>query len=291
MKKILLSLIIVISSMVSHAQTIKANQIVKDTTLTGTTALRVTIPIPGLGGSSGKFLYSTGLVPSWRLADSLTITGFHTENYYKTKYVPQTSANGDNRISVTNSSITIASDIDEFYILGSTSATPGYVLMDEDGSGRAVWSEPPMFGSTTGQIVAVTTNSDANPGHVGEYIGTSLAVGSAVTCTTATSRNVLQFAINAGDWDIDAIASFDEGSATVTERIAGISTTTATLPSDGTEGYCGAVTTALSEKNSITLTTKRLSLSGTTTVYLVVKATFSAGTVRAFGTIRGRRVR
>jgi hypothetical protein len=87
------------------------------------------------------------------------------------------------------------------------------------------------------------------------------------------------------------MVNFSETTSTVTGRVAGLSSTTATLPTDGSEGYCGVQSTLTSETNSIGLTKKRFSLSGTTTIYLIGQATFSAGTCAGFGNITARRVR
>jgi hypothetical protein len=146
--------------------------------------------------------------------------------------------------------------------------------------------------STSGKGIAGTaTNDSASAGVVGEYVSSLIAVGSAVSLTTATAANVTSISLTAGDWDVAGVVNFSETTATVSARTAGISTTSATLPTDGSEGYCGVQSTVTSETNSIALTRKRITISGTTTVYLVGQATFSAGTAAGFGTINARRVR
>ncbi len=146
-------------------------------------------------------------------------------------------------------------------------------------------------GGTVFGIIGSTTNDAAITGNVGEYVSSTIAVGSAVSLTTATAANVTSISLTAGDWDVTGIVNFSETTSTVTSRIAGLSSTTATLPTDGSEGYCGVQSTVTSETNSIGLTRKRFSLSGTTTVFLVGQATFSAGTCTGFGSITARRIR
>ena len=71
----------------------------------------------------------------------------------------------------------------------------------------------------------------------------------------------------------------------------GLTTTTATLPTDGTEAYSAVLLTTGTGTDSITLDRKRINVSGTTTVYLVGQATFSVGTAGGFGSLTARRVR
>lgn len=134
-------------------------------------------------------------------------------------------------------------------------------------------------------------NDSAAIGMVGEIISSAIVVGSATSLTTATAKNVTSISLTAGDWDVEGNVNFTETTATASARSAGITSTSATVPVDGTESYCGVQSTITSELNSITLPRKRVSLAATTTIYLVGKATFSAGTVSGFGSISARRVR
>lgn len=142
----------------------------------------------------------------------------------------------------------------------------------------------------TGILGTNTTNS-ANSGVVGEIISAILPVGTPVSMTTATPINIRSVSLTAGDWDVQGQINFTETTSTVTARSAGISSTTGTLPTDGSEAYCGVQSTLTSELNSITLSRKRISLGTTTTIFLVGSATFSAGTCGGFGVLTARRVR
>jgi hypothetical protein len=143
----------------------------------------------------------------------------------------------------------------------------------------------------TGGIVGGTDASNATAGHVGEYPSSSVPIGSAVSLTTATSANVTSISLTAGDWDVSGNINYTAGTATVTGKISGISTTSATLPTDGSEVYSGVQLTLGTATDGSAVPRKRISVSGTTTVYLVGQATFSAGTVTAFGSITARRIR
>lgn len=140
-------------------------------------------------------------------------------------------------------------------------------------------------------LPGVTTNSSAAAGKVGEYVSSLIAVGSATSLTTATAKNVTSISLTAGDWVVSGNVTFTESSATVTSRTAGISSTSATLPTDGSEIENGSLTTLISEKITLTIPPKSIKLSGTTTIYLIGSETFSAGTSSGYGSINAWRVR
>lgn len=162
------------------------------------------------------------------------------------------------------------------------------LLASTDGGVSVVF----QLDSTSGLVASgTTTNNNAAAGKIGEYISSFVAPGSAVSLTNAGVHNITTIALTAGDWDLTGLITFNEGSATVTERLAGITGTSATISLDGTEGYNGYQTTTLTTKNTVTLSRQRASLSGSLTIYICAKATFSAGTVTASGFITARRVR
>lgn len=146
-----------------------------------------------------------------------------------------------------------------------------------------------------GAIPGTATNDNAPTGGVGQIVQTLVAVGSAVSLTTATAKSVASVSLTAGDWDVEANLNFTMGSATtaVTSAFtAGISTTDNTLPTDGSEVEAGGfVATTSSFKFGVPISRKRISIATTTSVYLVGLATFSAGTAGGYGVINARRVR
>ena len=147
-------------------------------------------------------------------------------------------------------------------------------------------------GKVTIPVLAGTTSNDNAPsGTYGEFVSSYVAVGSPVALTTATEANVTSISLTAGDWDVEGNVNIAGATATYTQGQAAISTTTATLSTDGSEVYSGAGFTLLSVTDGITLPRKRISIAATTTVYLVAKATFSAGTMGSYGGITARRVR
>lgn len=140
-------------------------------------------------------------------------------------------------------------------------------------------------------LVGTSTNDSAAAGRVGEYAETLVASGSAVSLSTNTAANVTSVSLTAGDWDVEGNINFVATSATLTATNTGINTTSATLPTDGSEVFGGVLLTTTTDTFGITQPRKRISIAATTTVYLVGRCTFSAGTITAYGKISARRVR
>ena len=149
------------------------------------------------------------------------------------------------------------------------------------------------IGNATGKVVLFGTKAadSAASGQYGEIISSLVAIGSPVSLTSATAANITSISLTAGDWDVEGNCNFKATTATVTATQCGISSTSATLPVDGSEVYSGVQVTVISENDSVTLPRKRISISATTTVYMVGQSTFSAGTVGGFGAMTARRVR
>lgn len=144
------------------------------------------------------------------------------------------------------------------------------------------------------QVHGVTTNSSAAAGLVGEYISSTVLVGAAVALTTATPATVTSISLTAGDWDVSANVAFNPAAGTtITVQTGGISTTAATLPvSPGAGAYATfAASFTASASDVFPVGVTRLSLAGTTTVYLVAQASFGTSTMGAYGFIGARRAR
>ena len=140
-------------------------------------------------------------------------------------------------------------------------------------------------------IKGTITNDAASSGQVGEYIESSLDASSSLLFSSATTINIDTLSLTAGDWIVEAVLNFRLNAATVTQLTAGITTTSATMPSNGSECNSGLQTVLTSTNDGITIVRKRISLASTTNVYLVGNATFSAGIVGGYGTINGTRIR
>ena len=136
----------------------------------------------------------------------------------------------------------------------------------------------------------VIDGSAAAASYVGRVVSSAIASASAVTLTNATATAVTSISLPAGDWDVEGNVNLNLTAATQTACVAGLSTSVAT-PTDGSEVYSGLQTTALTAVNSITLPRKIFNSSGTQTIYLVVKPTFTGTGETGFGSITARRVR
>ena len=130
----------------------------------------------------------------------------------------------------------------------------------------------------------------------GMFVSATVAAGSAVSLTTATAKTITSISLPPGDWDVAGAVDFVAASATTTLFRSGVSLAADTLPTQ--PGGSGLGTDALATDplayttTSFTKQTRnmpvRLQLLVQTTVYLVAEATFSAGTMTAYGTIRAR---
>ncbi len=144
--------------------------------------------------------------------------------------------------------------------------------------------------------VGITGGGSAAAGINGEVISSTKLIGSAVSLTMATPANVTSIALTAGDWDVQGQVTFVAGSASIIAGglfEAGINSTTATLPVDGSEAYQGMPTAIVttSFNQTVTIARKVINISAGATQYLVAEATFTAGTVTAYGNITARRIR
>lgn len=117
-------------------------------------------------------------------------------------------------------------------------------------------------------------------------LSSTLAIGGALSMTTATPLNIDTLVLTAGTWLVSGNVNFSESTATTTEHVAGITTTSATIPTDGTQVYSNTQSVLLSGIDGITIPSKVVIVAtGTTNVYLVGSTTFSAGTIVGFGSI------
>ena len=149
-------------------------------------------------------------------------------------------------------------------------------------------------------LIGSTTNDNAAAGIVGEFITATVAVGAAVALATAVTSNITSISLTAGDWKVWGTIQHNIGVATsITILQGGLSLTTATIAGQaggaglGTDPTVIFTTVATIPAGNISQTTGpvRVSLAATTTVFLVVRDTFTVSTVSAFGTISARRVR
>jgi hypothetical protein len=126
-----------------------------------------------------------------------------------------------------------------------------------------------------------------------EYTTATVASGSAVALTTATTANITSTSLTAGTYLIWGFADWTLTAATTTIFQVAMSLTSATLSTQAGGGGLGtdpiAILPLILTTNTGTVTADcgptRLVIAATTTLFLVTQATFSAGTVAAYGTL------
>lgn len=196
--------------------------------------------------------------------------------------------------------------------VGTFLATPSSAnllsaLTTKTGTGNAVFSTSPTFttpvlGAATGTsvslssgIIGTATNDSAASTFVGEYVESLLASGSATSLVTATAKTITSISLTAGDWDVNCSVYFIPAATTsITSLIASISGTTNTLDTTGgkfAQFSTPAMVPGASTQLSSSVPPYRLSLSATTTVFLVAQSTFTVSTMTGWGLIRARRIR
>ena len=140
-----------------------------------------------------------------------------------------------------------------------------------------------------------SNGTSAAAGIVGEVKSASVSADSGVTLTTATPANVLSMSLSAGDWEVSGRCNYSLSSVTISGGslwVGGISNTSATLPSDYLRTFIyGPTLTTGSPSLSAVITPWPFNSSSSQTIYLVCEATFTAGTVKAYGSLEARRMR
>ena len=149
---------------------------------------------------------------------------------------------------------------------------------------------------TTNSIVGTATNNDAVAGNIGENVESYTTTYTNYT-TTATYQAIDSITLTAGDWFINAQATYSPNGATITaanDAIFVISTTRASA-AGALEGkniaYVAQGALLGTNHQSITIAPYRVSLSGTTKYYLNSQATFTLGNPQATGGLHAGRPR
>lgn len=141
-------------------------------------------------------------------------------------------------------------------------------------------------------IPGTTTNNNAASGYVGQYVVASVAQVSAVTLVTATPKTVTSISLSGGDWDVTGIGSLTGASTGTTFDVAVGTTTNSFTGTVLGDTRCQSPTVSLTGADaSLMIPAVRISLAGTTTIYLVVQETFTVGSPKAYGRISARRAR
>jgi len=142
-----------------------------------------------------------------------------------------------------------------------------------------------------GQYLATSTNDNATAGNIGEYVSSTVVYASRVSLSNGVAKTITSISLTAGDWDVSILQN-TEGSGGAVSAYNSTSVSLTTNTNSGTEGtyaYGGVITASMLDASSV-VPAARLSLSSTTTVYMVALCSFS-GSESAWGIISARRRR
>jgi hypothetical protein len=143
-----------------------------------------------------------------------------------------------------------------------------------------------------GGLTGTKTNDNALAGQVGEYVTASRASGAAISLATNTAADVTSISLTAGDWDVEGAVTYGGTSATCTNMQSWINTASAAVPASPWSAHnilAGAAFAFVAA--ALPTGTLRVSIAATTAVHLGAFASFTSGSVTAYGIIRARRVR
>jgi len=166
----------------------------------------------------------------------------------------------------------------------ATDGSKNLVSVTNTGSGNNVLATAPTLNQAI--LNGVTTNTTAGAGVIGQVTSSSIPAGSAVALTNATAKDVTTISLGAGNWLVWGNIDLTVNSTGLTGTAGWISTTANTLPTLPNGGaFTQSNVTFPNANQSFPVGMIVLSLSGTTTVSLGTQASFSAGTVSAYGFI------
>ena len=128
-------------------------------------------------------------------------------------------------------------------------------------------------------------------GYVGESSRSAIASGSAVSLTTTTAANVTSIILGAGEWDICGLIVNGGSPTGFTEFSGAVNTTSENIGTSGDNQSLCVLAGGIPTITSVTVPSRRYTLTTTTTVYLVARAVFSGGTCTAYGRIEAMRAK
>jgi len=148
-------------------------------------------------------------------------------------------------------------------------------------------SLPSFTQLSASEVLGSTSGSAPSAGVLGERLTANANI---TPLSNNVAKNIASIALTAGVWDVSGMGIF-YGSITGTKFILGISSNSATLPgSDGINQVTRPTAPTASSDAGLTVCPQRVTISGTTTYYLVAQGTFSAGTLGFQGIITATRV-
>jgi hypothetical protein len=285
-------------------------------TVTGGTFSSPTLTTPSLGVATATSINALNIANTGggnlSIANGTTITGnvsvtFSGTASSLTLQGTGTVVNRDTVDTLTNKTFDTAGTGNVFKINGTQISANTGTGSNVLGTGPTI-TTPTISGATittssingvtlggVGQYPGEPSNGTATAGNIGEEIVSNILSASAVSLVSGTPANVATITLTAGDWDIEAQPCFGGGATTQVGGLrASISTTTAT-ENAASPNFCGgsygSITAFSTFDVGLSIGRIRVSLTGSQQYWLVVNATFSVSTCKAYGKIRARRVR
>lgn len=292
MKKLLVALFALVSSLASAATTVPV-QLLNPT-----------------GSSAGQAIVSTGAssAPAWggiglngiaAIGGNTVLANATGSSSAPTAFAMPSCSTASSALNyTTNTGIGCNTSINAATLSGNAVGTSGTAIPLL--SGANTWGGAQTFNalitpaSSIG-IKATATNDVPAPGSFGEYA--NALTPSPVSMTSNTTANVLSISLTPGEWDTQCVVQTNPAGITTTSGFAvGMSTTSAGFMSTGTGGPTNATAitgVSISAGQHMILSTpvSEFSFASTTTVYCVANVQFAASTLTTTGFIRARRPR
>lgn len=127
-------------------------------------------------------------------------------------------------------------------------------------------------------------------GFIGEQIRSFIDEASEVSVATNTGTNITSISLTAGIWDVSGIVVFGDDAITGTYFAGAVSGVSASLQADGDNTIITPVPPTVAASVGLSIPSYRVTLTSTTTYYLVAYATYTVGTLTAYGRISATRV-
>lgn len=231
-------------------------------------------------GNNGVLVTSAGGVPSISstLPAGIAASGMLLTSPRLITSVLDTNGNNLATITATASAVN--------YMTWANAAASGNPVIGAAGTDANIQLQ--LSGKGTSGVITQGITSGSNPaaGYRGEVISGAVLNASAISLTTATAANITSISLTAGNWLVVGIGVM-QGSVNVTQSLAWISTTSATLPDVSLRA---GISNAASSFFGYSCRPQVFNFSSTTTVYLEGYAVFASGSATACGQITAIRI-
>jgi len=230
------------------------------------------------GGASANPSYSTATYPSTATGTGTLLRADGTNWVATTSTYPNTNA---------VSTLLYASSAN---VMAALATANGGVLTTSSSGVPSIDTTNFSVLSTGVQMKGNNTNTAPPAGFIGEQIKSTIAAGSAVTVNLNTATNITSISLTAGVWDVNTQGLFTPMAAANARIDLSISTTSATLGTDGDNNMFVLSVGALGNVPPLYVVNYRILLSSTTTVYMVGKLTLAGTSTTGYGRISATRV-